>query len=159
MKRSLVAILMAAVTTLSLLASGTVANAEQPDGTVPSSSAPQENQPTSVPSVTDVAWDSATGTPLPAWECPFGDICFWNGRNGTGRRCNWDENDRDWARQPIVCSWALTHFVQSVRNNSGYRIEYFRYANYRDRIGSTRPFTLGNLAGTYYLRSHRGFPS
>jgi hypothetical protein len=40
MKRSLVAILMAAVTTLSLLASGTVANAEQPPGTVPSSSDP-----------------------------------------------------------------------------------------------------------------------
>lgn len=54
------------------------------------------------------AWDSDNNTALAAWECPLGDVCFWNGSNGTGSRCAWGSADPDWLNGNIRCSWAQT---------------------------------------------------
>jgi hypothetical protein len=88
-------------------------------------------------------------------DCPGGNICFFNGPNGTGGRCSWREYDEDWTSGGTVCSWATTMNVKSVINNTSHRIEYFKKTGYRDRVGSTMPGVRGNLAGTYQLRSHR----
>jgi Peptidase inhibitor family I36 len=98
-------------------------------------------------------------------DCPKGDICFYTGKNGTGRMCNWEGNDSDWRRGAIRCSWSGTRNVRSVYNNgydSGNKdVAYYVGANYKDsngnprRIGCTKVGKQGNLAGTYKLRSHK----
>ena len=73
----------------------------------------------------------------------------------------WDVADPDWLSGSIQCSWADTDNVRSVYNNSGPEgghewtgVVYYLGANYDDRIGCTRNFQGGNLAGTYKVRSH-----
>lgn len=88
-------------------------------------------------------------------DCPASNICFYNGRDGTGQRCSWTEFDEDWSSGSAVCSWADRTNVQSVINKTPWRIEYFKQAHYVDRVGSTMPGVSGNLAGTYKLHSHR----
>jgi hypothetical protein len=88
-------------------------------------------------------------------DCPGGNICFYNGRDGTGGRCTWSEFDDDWSSGSAKCSWADSANVQSVINNTRWRMEDFKQAQYVDRVGSTQPHTSGNLAGTYKLHSHR----
>jgi hypothetical protein len=88
-------------------------------------------------------------------DCPGGNICFYNGRNGTEGRCSWNEFDEDWSSGSAICSWANSANVQSVINNTRWRMEYFKQAHYVDRVGSTQPGVSGNLAGTYKLHSHR----
>lgn len=63
-----------------------------------------------------------------AWSnCYEGDICVYNGLNGTGDMCSWDGNDRDWytnegsGSNQWVCSWAQPwdsrpHNVKSIWN-------------------------------------------
>jgi hypothetical protein len=105
------------------------------------------------------AVDAVSGAALAQWECSAGNVCFWNGFNGTGSRCMWDIADPDWASGSIRCSWALTSNVKSVWNrgtDSRFTgVVYYRYTNYNDRIGCTRQGQGGNLAGTYKLRSHQ----
>lgn len=47
-----------------------------------------------------------------AWHgCASGDICIYNGLNGTGDVCTWDGNDIDWwtddgsGSSQYLCSW------------------------------------------------------
>jgi hypothetical protein len=106
------------------------------------------------------ARDSVTNAQLAAWACDRGSICFWNRPNGTGSRCMWDVADPDWLNGNIHCSWANIDPVRSVYNNSGPTdkpytgVVYYRRDNYKDRVGCTRNWERGNLAGTYMVRSH-----
>ena len=88
-------------------------------------------------------------------SCLPGAICFYTGKAGGGKKCSWTAHDTDWASGSSICSWALTANVCSVYNRTSERVEYFRSANYADRIGSTLPTIAGDLACTYKLRSHR----
>lgn len=100
--------------------------------------------------------DASQESELSAYsDCPGGNICFYNGRDGSGGRCSWREHDEDWTSGGTVCSWARTMNVKSVINNTAHRIEYFKQPGYRDRVGSTLSGVQGNLAGTYKLGSHR----
>ena len=94
-----------------------------------------------------------------AWECASGNVCFWTGYNGTGKRCAWSVADPDWQSGNIKCSWAATTNVRSVWNrgtSSSYTgVAYYRNTDYNGRIGCTRQGQRGNLAGTYKVRSHR----
>jgi hypothetical protein len=106
------------------------------------------------------AWDADTNAPLAAWACPINHVCFWNQPNGRGRRCIWDVADPDWLNGSIQCSWAREN-VKSVFNNSGPEgghdwtgVVYYRQDRFRNRVGCTRNFQKGNLAGTYTVRSH-----
>lgn len=88
-------------------------------------------------------------------DCPPGEICFYTGYNGSGKRCSWYAHDTDWASGSTTCSWALSSNVCSVYNRTSRRVEYFREANYVSRIGSTLSGVAGNLACNYKIRSHR----
>jgi hypothetical protein len=105
-----------------------------------------------------VAWDSVTGAPLAAWDCSRGNVCFWTGSNGTGSRCMWDTADADWTAGAVTCSWATTRVVKSVWNRGEIKrltgVAYYLKANYVNRVGCTARGDRGNLAGTYYVRSH-----
>lgn len=69
--------------------------------------------------------------------------------------CNWFQFDQDWTSGSTTCSWATTKNVKSVVNLTSKRMQYYKAANYIDRVGSTLSGQMGNLAGTYMLRSHR----
>lgn len=94
-----------------------------------------------------------------SWDCPGGNICFYSGDNGSGQRCVWDTDDRDWRNGADQCSWAADKNVRSVFNNDtkpGFTgVVYYKGANYDDRAGCTKQGQKGNLAGTYKLRSHQ----
>ncbi len=151
-----------------LLAAQTVNAQEENTSSADPSTPPQEQQgpraraaPQAEPPPGAEAWDSDTNAPLAAWECEIGHVCFWNRPYGTGSRCMWDVADPDWLSGSIQCSWADTDNVGSVFNNSGPEgghewtgVVYYKEANYRGRVGCTRNFHAGNLAGTYKVRSH-----
>jgi len=88
-------------------------------------------------------------------SCLPGEICFYTGRAGGGRKCSWTSHDSDWTSGAITCSWAASSNVCSVFNRTSERVEYFKGANYSDRVGSTLPSIAGDLACSYQLRSHR----
>jgi hypothetical protein len=96
-----------------------------------------------------------------AWSgCPVGDVCFWDGGNGTGARCQWAGEDNNWSVAPGVCSWASKGTpVKSVWNRGTSSaltgVVYYFSTNYQSRIGCTKQGQRGNLAGTYAPRSHR----
>lgn len=108
---------------------------------------------------TAVAWDAVTGEALAAWDCDEGDICFWDGFDGTGSRCNWSGNDYNWQDGNIICSWADNRPVKSVYNrgqSSTYTgVAYYHNSGYNDRAGCTKRGHKGDLAGTYEVWSHR----
>jgi hypothetical protein len=88
-------------------------------------------------------------------DCPPGNICFFTGRGGSGSMCRWTEHDTDWNSGGTVCSWARTNNVCSVSNRTIWRMEYFKGAQYQDRVGSTLSGVSGDLACSYKLASHR----
>jgi hypothetical protein len=90
-------------------------------------------------------------------DCDSGMICFWTGRNRTGKKCTFSASDSDWRATPYRCSWAASSFVCSVLNKTGRRIQYYKGANWSSttRVGSTVAGGGGNLACSYTLRSHK----
>ena len=69
-----------------------------------------------------------------AWECTPGDLCVWDGYDGTGNRCSWTNADNDWWNTPTVCSWADDRPVKSIYNrgqSTSYSgVNLFSAANY-----------------------------
>ena len=47
-------------------------------------------------------------------DCPPGDVCFYNGANGSGKMCKWDGDDPEWRNGAVYCRWAATDNVRSV---------------------------------------------
>lgn len=94
-----------------------------------------------------------------AANCPSGYVCFWEGANQTGSKCQWQDADNDWLTSPGVCSWASSHTVGSIWNagtSSASGVAYWTTANYSgSRKGCTPQGHGGNLAGNYTLRSHK----
>jgi hypothetical protein len=115
--------------------------------------------------VASAAWDDRTGESLQAWECDWGNVCFWPEYNGAGARCMWSVDDPYWTSGSVTCSWAANWNVRSVMNmkpansGGGIGVIYYKKSDYNDRVGCTKPEHGGNLAGTYQLRSHRWMPS
>ena len=52
------------------------------------------------------------------WACNSGDLCVYNGADGTGGRCAWSNADNNWLVAPVTCSWAGSRATYSI-NNSG----------------------------------------
>jgi hypothetical protein len=96
--------------------------------------------------------EAAVTTP---YDCPSGDICFYDATGGTGNRCNWSVSDPDWTSGQAKCSWAQTRNVKSVYNHADWSVSYFLQKNFQSKIGSTQPGVKGNLTGTYKLLSHQ----
>ena len=130
---------------------------------LPSGAASAETTPDKP--VAGVAWDDQTGKSLLAWECDWGNVCFWPEYNGVGSRCMWSVDDPYWTSGSITCSWAANWNVRSVMNmkpansGGGIGVIYYKSSNYSNRAGCTKPEQGGNLAGTYQLRSHRWMPT
>lgn len=106
---------------------------------------------------------AAEAAPLAAWDCPAGNVCVWENRGGTGRRCHWSDADPDWWSGSIVCSWADDTKVESFRNNgrsTGYSgVALYQGANYATPFWFCAPQLTGDLwdvtNGGVFLRSHR----
>lgn len=77
-----------------------------------------------------VAAPASAARPLPAWECPSGNVCVWTGTYGTGSRCLWSNADNDWQANPVRCSWSASQPVRSIFNN-GTSSQYAGVALYR----------------------------
>jgi hypothetical protein len=100
------------------------------------------------------ARDSSGGETTAAYDCSAGYICFYTGRNGTGRRCMYSMSNPS---PHDICSWSLNK-PNSVRNRTKYRVHYYtRSASpcSPGRIGSTLAGNRGNLAGDYNIRCLR----
>ncbi|MBP2472446.1 hypothetical protein JOF53_001318 [Crossiella equi] len=103
---------------------------------------------------TAVAAPSAAAAPvntasIAAWECTPGYVCFYEGANGTGKRCQFSQNQ---TRANELCSWGLVN-PKSISNRSTKKVTYYHEHNYGRRIGSTTAGNSGNLAGNYTVRS------
>lgn len=87
--------------------------------------------------------------------CDEGEVCFYTGSDGTGKKCSFGYADQYWAD----CSWRDTDTVKSVWNRgsapSYTGVVYFKKTEYRDRAGCTKQGKRGNLAGGYQVHSHR----
>ncbi len=121
-----------------------------------SGSAPTTSDTTT--SATTTARDPATGQSLPAWECPSGWACFWDGSDGTGNRCKWNDDDPDWSFGNVRCSWSKNAEVRSVFDNSRHAsptLSYFADANFRDHVGCTEPGQKANLPTPATVHSHK----
>ena len=93
-----------------------------------------------------------------AWECAAGDVCVWDGTNGTGNPCAWDSDDPDWWSGSVQCSWSDERNPRSIRNNgvpatyddvarySG--VNYTNFVGCMPRGGSDSSFNIR-------IRSHR----
>jgi hypothetical protein len=90
-------------------------------------------------------------------DCGGGEVCFYTGKDGTGKKCSWSGRWADWQAGAARCSWAATNNVKSIYNNgnSGQSVVYYTSSNFKDRIGCTKKGVKGNLAGTYKVRSHK----
>lgn len=104
---------------------------------------------------------SGAATPAYAatYSCSSGHVCFYTGRDGTGKVCTWSAADPDWTSGSIVCSWATTTNVASIFNNGTSSnltgVVYYKSKDYQNRAGCTKQGGTGNLAGTYKVLSHR----
>jgi len=102
------------------------------------------------------AGEDAVDTVAGYGDCDAGLICFWDGKDGTGHRCEWSGNDSDWWNGAIVCSWADEKPPLSVYNHgqseSFTGVVYFKPDG--SRAGCTRRGQHGNLSGDYKVRSH-----
>lgn len=110
------------------------------------------------PSAAQVPMREAAVAAASAWSCPSGNVCFWDGANGTGNRCSWNIADSDWRGGLVTCSWSAQRPVRSIRNagtSSASGVAYYLSRNYVNRVGCTRQGSQGNLAGTYLVYSHR----
>jgi len=56
------------------------------------------------------------------WECSTGNLCVYNGADGTGSRCSWSNADNDWLSAPVTCSWArrATYSINNQGTSSSY---------------------------------------
>jgi hypothetical protein len=84
-----------------------------------------------------------------AWDCSDNYICFYEGADGTGKKCQYSKSHR---KANEICSWGLVK-PHSVRNRSNDRVHYYAEHDFDKRIGSTVAGDQGNLAGTYTIRS------
>lgn len=135
-----------------LLAATTLAGCAQLDEESPDEWTDTEAEGTS----TALETPDASEVVVAAYEdCGWGEICFYTGRDGTGDKCSWTSYDENWSEGSVQCSWAGSQNVCSVFNKTSVRFEYFRSANYINRIGSTGGWSGGNLACNYKLASHR----
>ncbi|MFE7269077.1 peptidase inhibitor family I36 protein [Streptomyces sp. NPDC057623] len=91
--------------------------------------------------------------------CSEKHVCFYTGKDYSGKVCMWSAADPDWQEGAIKCSWAKDSVVKSIYNNgtssnwSG--VAYYLEDDYEDRVGCTKQGKGGNLAGTYKVRSHQ----
>ena len=88
-------------------------------------------------------------------RCDSGEICFFSDFDGSGSICAWKTFDSDWQGGAVRCSWSATSNVKSIWNRRGVAVDYYKGADYDDRVGCTHSGIAGNLAGTYKLRSHK----
>jgi hypothetical protein len=93
------------------------------------------------------------------FSCTAGSICFYSGRDGTGDKCQWSDDDPNWNSGSIVCSWADEKPVASVYNHGQdddfTGVAFYSQSDYRTREGCTRQGQAGNLSGDYKVASHR----
>ncbi|MFE9610946.1 peptidase inhibitor family I36 protein [Streptomyces sp. NPDC006012] len=86
--------------------------------------------------------------------CPSTYFCVWNDWNGEGRMCKWQDDAINWDD----CSWADNQYPKSVYNHgtSGKGVTIYYYTGWFSPIGGCveRGETV-NLAGNYYIGSHR----
>ncbi|MDX3189803.1 peptidase inhibitor family I36 protein [Streptomyces sp. MN03-5084-2B] len=84
-----------------------------------------------------------------AYECTAGYVCFYQGSNGTGRRCQYSQNN---PKANEICSWGLVN-PKSISNRTTKKVTYYTEQDYDNKIGSTTAGNSGNLAGNYTVRS------
>jgi hypothetical protein len=92
-------------------------------------------------------------------QCQLYYFCLFNGPNGTGDMCEWEEyyNPDILDPQYGACSWISAGWkVRSDYNrHTGITIEFYKAVNYQDRIGSQVPGGFGNFSGPFTILSFR----
>ncbi|MDT8914670.1 peptidase inhibitor family I36 protein [Amycolatopsis sp. PS_44_ISF1] len=100
--------------------------------------------------ITPVMAHAAVAPAAPAaYECTAGYVCFYQGSNGTGKRCQYSQNN---PKANEICSWGLVN-PKSISNRTTKKVTYYTEQNYNTKIGSTTAGNSGNLAGNYTVRS------
>ncbi|HEX6343818.1 peptidase inhibitor family I36 protein [Umezawaea sp.] len=111
---------------------------------------------------TDYRPVAAEEVTVQAWSCAAGDLCVWDGYDGTGNRCSWTNADNDWWSTPVVCSWADDRPVKSIYNR-GTSTNYLGVNLYSAANHAASSLVLCAWQGTQWeasgtgvrMRSHR----
>ncbi|AXG82019.1 peptidase inhibitor family I36 protein [Streptomyces paludis] len=89
-----------------------------------------------------------------AWmTCVHGKFCIYSGWDGGGSSCQWVPDQPNTASGcPFIQRGAV---VKSVANETGKTIKFYKNTNYKNKIGSSKAGTRGNLEGNYSIRSFK----
>lgn len=110
--------------------------------------------PTAAPAASNAPSAAAAPSTAAGWKgCVHGKYCIYSGYDGTGDTCQWAPDKANTADGcPFIQRGAV---VKSVWNGTEKTVTIYKNTNFKDRIGSTKGRTGGNLQGNYQIRSFK----